>query len=211
MAAPPVYTTPVFEDGVIIEAPAITYLKQNQDFKFHFHAFNKSNGVSFTDDITSCIFHLYNSTGDHILKAPTEYDALDFEILIDGDNFTQLGSYAYIIQCNTSVYGGYTQRGITVTGDGNDPNVGLKLFIILLVFSIILLSMGLILDNEIFGVLSGFSFSITGIYSMIYGFSVTVSLYTRMISLIILGIGLIITVVSALDLIEAAENSGGED
>jgi hypothetical protein len=81
-------------------------------------------------------------------------------------------------------------------------------FIILASLAIILLLISFIFSNLIFAFLSGLSFSGAGVYAMIYGFGNITNLYTQIAALIIIGLGLIITIVSALEFLD--EMSGGQ-
>jgi hypothetical protein len=82
-------------------------------------------------------------------------------------------------------------------------------FIILVIFAIVLLLLAFIFKNYIFSFLSGLAISISGMYGMIYGFGNITNVYTQMVSLIIIGLGLIITIISALELIAEIEGLSG--
>jgi len=140
MAAPPFITavTSTSDEGYDIKYPVISYLKINTDYEFNFHVFNKSNGLFITNETAKCEFHLYNSTGNHIInETVTEFDHdYDFEIKVGGGNFSKVGFYSYIFQCNgTDNIGGFVsaQLIITETGFQNDEsNNGLPIMIFIL-------------------------------------------------------------------------------
>lgn len=120
---------------------------------------------------------------------------------------------------NTSLIGRYDVRGIS---DGCDktfatyfivtPTGGLEsntyIFIILITIAIVILLLAFILHNYIFSVIAGFAMMAAGVYGMIYGFGDITSVYTRAISYIIIGLGMIIAVTSGLELMD--EMYGGE-
>ena len=102
-AAPPLQLIEGSEKGLIIEYPKYETKKQNQDFKLHLHVFNETDGSLMKNDTTDCNIHIYNESGHHVLEEDLGFDSnlIDFELFIDGGNFSVLGEYAYIIQCNT--------------------------------------------------------------------------------------------------------------
>jgi hypothetical protein len=58
------------------------------------------------------------------------------------------------------------------------------------------------------GFISGISFIITGVYSMIYGIADLADLYTRAIAIVCLGLGFIIMFMSAYSFLE---DGGGDN
>lgn len=150
MAVPPFLTgDPSFSSGYIIEFPLINQLKQNEDFSFHFHIFNISNGRPIQNASTACAFHLYNSSGSHIvrLKQPKVDNEYDFEFKVMGNNFSKVGMYTYIVQCNSSQnsLGGFESVQLAVTPDGNDGNGILPAIIALTIFSILCATIGVMM------------------------------------------------------------------
>lgn len=123
---------------------------------------------------------------------------------------------------NTSVLGTYIVNGycdedgtltswaydFQVTPDGQETIAGTVFFIILIIFSITLLIISFVFHNYIFSFISGLLFMVTGVYSMIYGFTTFLSSYTRMISFIIIGLGMMITVASSIDLVNELSPGG---
>lgn len=125
---------------------------------------------------------------------------------------TPIGDYSYKVCGDKN--GIFTCENIDfiVTGNGQAPNVGTTTFLIVLALAIVLLLIAFIFHNYIFSFFSGLTFLLTGVYGMIYGFSSALQEYTQMISLIIIGIGAIITIVSSIDLInELSEGSSGSE
>jgi len=123
--------------------------------------------------------------------------------------------------CNTSKLGTYNVNGygdpsgvklgwnyiILVSPTGSESNT--TFFIILGIITLAIVLMGFIFKNYIFAFFGGLSFLITGVYGMIYGYGNITNLYTQMISYILIGLGLIITVLSGLEV--AGDSEGREE
>lgn len=118
-SAPPVTTVPQFTEGIVIEYPAMEYIKQGTTFDFHFHLFNSSDGRYITTGV-DCYFHLYNASGNHIYEGFDDVVShnFDYSFKVDGGNFTNLGNYYYITQCNNTARGGYIERAFQVNPMG---------------------------------------------------------------------------------------------
>lgn len=116
-------------EGYFIHTPLIDYLKKNQSMDFNFHVYNYTNGVPINNASTKCYFHLYNNSGDHILFiSDVEHDAVtehgvvnEWVVRVNGNNFSRLGFYSYIIQCNSSTQGGFSEFMFEVTQNGRYP------------------------------------------------------------------------------------------
>ena len=118
----------------------------------------------------------------------------------------------YLGQYNYDYYdadGNVFVNSFDVTIDGQEPNTGMYTVIMFTIFSIILLMIGFLFDNYIFSFLSGMSFTITGVYAMINGFSTFDTNFPRMMAVLILGMGLILMIASAISLMK--EYSSDED
>lgn len=102
-----------------IRAPTGTFLKQGQDVQLNTHLYNRSNGLLINNTEASCTIHVYNITGHHIIEeALIPSGVFDFQLNISGGNFSLLGEYSFVEQCNTSTIGGFVSRGIEVTKSG---------------------------------------------------------------------------------------------
>lgn len=132
-------------------APVVRdYLKASQDFDFNFHVFNTSNGAPLSNSTLSCYFHLYNQTGDHFYTTIlhndpyTEHNVINEWVgRIGGGNFSTIGSYAYLVQCNgTIIYGGCADKGLfIITKSGNAPagdSLTIFIYILFILSSLIL-------------------------------------------------------------------------
>jgi hypothetical protein len=113
--------------GLEIQFPAEDYLEANITHDFNFHIFNSSTGlaVNSTAITVTCFFHLYNETGNHLLKLidTVPSNTFDYEFEVGGGNWTFLGEYSYIVQCNTSTQGGFAAVPITITSSGLEQNI----------------------------------------------------------------------------------------
>ena len=103
-------------DGLLIEYPSVEYLKLNQHFRIDINVLNTS-GTIMTDTSTSCVFHLKNSSGDHLLKDNMSYDG-EFHYTINKTFLSEIGVKPYQIKCNTSNYGGIAAGTFEVTSTG---------------------------------------------------------------------------------------------
>ena len=107
--------------GLNIDFPKFDVIKQGEDFLFHFHVFNISNGVRMDNTTTNCSFELYNEGGEEqFVEDNMEYVEGDWRVDIDGNNFTRLGNYAYLVDCRTANIGGFISFPFEVTPSGND-------------------------------------------------------------------------------------------
>jgi len=145
-AAPPfVETSQTYSNtpGIVFEFPGVSYHKYNTSYVFNYQSYNQSNGVPIinrTTNIVSCVFHLYNLSGDHIFveNNPILADQYDWEIFIAAENFTILGDYQVIFHCNTSTYGGFVASNFEVTNTGNaPPGDNLTIFMIIATIAVI--------------------------------------------------------------------------
>ena len=118
--------------GMQINYPKYEYIKQNTDFRFHAHVINAT--ALKTNVTTSCFVHLYNSTGfDIAVISPMEfesYNGIDFAGTFTPQNFTHLGYYSYVMQCNSSNEIAFVSGQLFVTKNGQIPaDDNLKIFI----------------------------------------------------------------------------------
>lgn len=129
-----------------IIAPGWDYIEQGQDVDFFWHVYNST--AYKTNATTNCTFHLYSiaEDGEHIIainNVPIFSNDRDFEVEVDGSNFTTLGSYRDVIECIT--ISGLKQVGsrlgeFEVTPNGQAPEdnsfaiiVGICLLAIILI------------------------------------------------------------------------------
>lgn len=106
--------------GLDVRAPGLDTLKFGQTFDFPVHVFNASNGVPMYSGLI-CYFHLYNSSGEHVVtlsdSSPSNDFDYEFSVNKSNHNFT-LGYYFANIQCNNSLIGGGVRYDFQVTQSG---------------------------------------------------------------------------------------------
>lgn len=124
-----------FQEGYAIKFPLGSPI-QNSPFEFEFHVYNLSDGYPITSGI-GCYFHLYNPLGGHQFEGydDTPSHNFDYAFDLDGNNFTRVGTYSYVIQCNGTSYGGYEEVFLEVTPTGRTFEIkNANLFFSALVF-----------------------------------------------------------------------------
>lgn len=134
--------TPTVDWGYQIRTLETDYHQVGVTEKYQFHLFNSSNGLPITalsEGGVRCNFHLYNDRGSHIYIANiSENDhKYDFEVVVDGGNFTEAGSYDYILSCNSSKQGGFLASHIQITDSGFEDK-GTAWEVILIAFVILI-------------------------------------------------------------------------
>lgn len=142
-AAPPSGTpasqTQVSDTGIQISYPKYDYIPQNSEFDIHIHVINSSKPL--TNRTTSCHFHLYNSSGQHSFKANMTYNGggflKEFDTNINSNNFSDLGTHAYIIECFTNNQAGFASGTFIVNPSGYYLELETIIIYILLILIII--------------------------------------------------------------------------
>lgn len=150
--AEPPFETEQFEvisEGLEIEYPIIRIIKQSQTTTFRFHVYNATSGFPMDNTTLTCFFHLLNMSGNHIYdREVIEFDhPFDFEIHLNGNNFTDVGEYSYVFQCNDSSIGGFTGENFRVTTDGEDESTTdiTAIMIVIIFFALLFITLGFIL------------------------------------------------------------------
>ena len=150
-SAPPFITTGTSIQGYDIKIPSQEYIKQNQDYTFYFHLFNISDGLPVSNVSIGCKYHLYNSSGNHILETIVPHYQTnvnnEWEMKVLGGNFSKSGTYNYIVQCNSSVLGGFSEVRFVVTGVGFELTTSkamiYSIIILLFIFLFIVIMLGI--------------------------------------------------------------------
>ena len=126
-AQPPPQVNVNTDIGYDIDFPKLESLKINEAHRFNFHVFNRSDGLRLDNLNVDCIFHLFNSTGDHIINnmdMPFDEEGMDWEIDIIAGNFSQIGSQSVLINCNSTGFGGFADFSFEITQSGFGINEG---------------------------------------------------------------------------------------
>lgn len=134
-SAPPVTVVSTGDNSLELKTPPINCLKENENFEFEIHVYNKSTGFPLTSGV-SCYLHLYNSSGKHIYEGFDSTISHDFDYSFDvaGGNFTK-ETRGYVVACNTSTQGGFADIHLDVNKSGADPDgITKALFSLLFIF-----------------------------------------------------------------------------
>ena len=168
-AVAPVLQT-IQQGSLEILAPEFQLIPKAEKFDFYWHVFNTTNLL--TNKTVSCDFHLYSKfvNGEHLVM----YDNVkgfingrDFEVTVNGANFTEVGVYCNIIECNTSRQTGGLERCFTVTSSGVDfPS---SYFWLIILFGYGLIIFGLWKEDYAITTLGSFALAFVGLYMLSYG------------------------------------------
>lgn len=217
IAAPPVLST-VQSGSLEILAPSYDYVTIGLDKDIYWHVFNTTNLL--TNATTTCSYHLYsqNLKGEHIVNVNNVKlfsNGRDFEVEVEGANFSTAGQYCHIIECNTSSQAGGLERCFTVTTSGlsapaeeNNANSNqLTFFIILLTITIGLLIFGIAAHDISVTIFASFAMTMIGLYMLNNGIPPYRTQLSQWIAIIIIFVGGYISVKSALDYFEVGGGS----
>lgn len=158
-SAPPFISTTQTGSLEII-APTYDYITQNKDMDFYWHVFNTSSLL--TNKTTTCAYHLYskNLKSEHIYtnnNVKGYANDRDFEVEIKGANFSTLGDYCHLIECNTTTQAGGLERCFIVTSNGEQVSLSNTILIIaFLIISVIFFIIGYSFRMENYLVKSSF-------------------------------------------------------
>lgn len=123
IAQPPFEQTIIGNDVLEIDFPKIEFFPLGKDLQFNYHVFNQT-GLLLLNDSTSCVFHLFTFTGQHLIETNMVFDTSgkDFFIDVTSENLSVVGSYAWLVRCNNSDgVGGFSSGFFEVTNNGDDP------------------------------------------------------------------------------------------
>ncbi len=190
-AQPPFQAPTEFEEGYILQFPKFDFIEKDQDMRFSFHVFNLSDGLLITATDASCEFHLFDNEGDHLVDQLMKMDAeeFDFEILIAGGNFTRIGHYDYIAQCNSSRIGGFVSSPFQVTASGlEEENFDFFLYLIIIIIWAMLF-LGFNKQDFTIISISGLLMMVYGLYIILNGLDGFDNLITQAFAGINIGIG----------------------
>ena len=112
--------TQTTDKGLIIEYPKLESLRQDAPFELEVHVFNSTTGQLQTAPSVSCVAHVYNHVGVHVANQKMTFDIItkDYETTLNANNFTASGEYSSIIQCNSSLIGGFASFQVLVSPNG---------------------------------------------------------------------------------------------
>ena len=122
-AVPPVQTTIATSEskGLIIEYIRDDNIQVDQDFEYHFHVYNLTNGILMNNESgISCDGHMYDKQGFNVIDMSAIPDNGGWYFNVSKGNFSQIGLFSYQVHCNDSIKGGFISAVITVTRTGED-------------------------------------------------------------------------------------------
>lgn len=139
------HTTATFtNNGLIIDSPSPSSIKQNQNYTFFWYVQNQTNSAFLNSSSISCAIEIYKSTGYngiHVTGVPGVFDGVEeWSAYIAPGNFSTTGEYFEKIKCNSTLIaglGGIVTSSFYVTQSGEDFNSINWLPIILVLFFII--------------------------------------------------------------------------
>lgn len=168
LAQPP-FETSTSTSGCEIVYPKIDIIQKSTGFFFHFHVIN-STGAIRTNETTTCIFNLYDHTGEHIyINENVSYSAdsiADFVVNVSGSNFTKKGFYAYTFQCYDSESGCFVSAPLTVTGNGMEPATD---FFQVFIYALFIL-VGLAMIFSLFYIIAKFATVNMTLYDLLFSY-----------------------------------------
>jgi uncharacterized membrane protein YhdT len=139
-AKPSITTSEV--GGISIISPTFEYHQVNTSFDFYWHISNSTTLL--TNTTATCVFHLYDKQdkSEHIMDVnPVKLFVhnRDFEVVANATNFTKMGDYCMLIECNTSLQTGWREQCFEVNYKGQELSVAQSilnssLFLILILF-----------------------------------------------------------------------------
>ncbi len=136
------------EQGLDVTYPKFNYIQNNYSFDLFIHVYNKSTGKDISKDVDFCTLHLYDINGTHTLLQNLTYNSSygDLYLHIDGKNFTNFGTHAFNIYCESNEIGGFANGIFDITLSGIEPDDPWSNAILLIFFS--MLFIGIIYLNR---------------------------------------------------------------
>ena len=201
-AAPPVLST-VQSGSLEILAPTFGTIPKSVDFDFYWHVFNTTKLL--TNISTSCTYHLYSKfeEGEHIYtnNLVTKFtNDRDFEVSLKGANFTEVGEYCDLIECNTSTQTGGLERCFIVTTTGIDLSSSFFWLILVLVFGLVIF--GYWREDYTLTILGSFALTFVGLYLLFYGIEGVKNSMVNAISIITLAVAGYVMAASGLKFVQ---------
>jgi len=146
--APGTVITNVGVLGYQIETTPYDYMILGQNFTANFHVYNLSDGSPLNNNSINCELHIYDHYGSHIFKDDSLSYILgdgEWEVFIPSNNFSVLGTYAWVVFCNSSSYGGFRSSIFEITPDGYDntpdtsPSLAVLFFMLFIIIGLFIL------------------------------------------------------------------------
>lgn len=145
VTAQPPFQVGTETNGFLIKIPQQEFLQVNESYNFNFHVINASDGQPINNATTNCYFHLDNRFGTELVKAQVPHISSnvvnEWEILIEGGNFSYVGTYTYNIQCSSATLGlgGYESVHLKTTRTGAELPLAESIIYIILTLGVFLI------------------------------------------------------------------------
>jgi len=113
-AAPPQTIVQAEVPGLEIIYPKQIYFLYGEDIDLHFHVYNSTNQLQ-TNSSTTCLIHIYNRTGNHLIEENLAFDGngIDFFIEVSND-VLDAGDFSYLVQCGNDIEYGFLSTSFIV-------------------------------------------------------------------------------------------------
>lgn len=210
-AASPVLSTTQAGSLEII-APTWVDVPQSQDMDFYWHVLNTSTLL--TNVTANCTFHLYslNSKGEHIYSdnhVVKFVEGRDFEVSLKGSNFSTIGEYCKLVECNTAAQTGALERCFNVvsTTQGNsESKLNFPVLYLLIIIGYGLLIFGFTYQNNIIVLFSSFLLFPVSVYIWANGIQGWENYITQAFAAITLGVAAYTSANAGLELMKEGSN-----
>lgn len=172
-----------------------------QNYSFVASVSVNGNPINPSEDGT-CNFTIrnpYNSfiyEGANMSISPTG----DASIFINGSVLNEIGFYPGKLACNQGSLNETRVFTLEVTPSRNPTGYGF--FLILAISGSLILILGIYQQNFYLGFLSGMIIMLAGMFGLVYGVGPFANLYSRALSISVLGIGLVINIAASFEAIE---------
>jgi len=184
-AAPPLSTVQTSTQGLTIESSGLLELDINNPVTFHFHIFDNNNSKYLDNTTTNCYLHTYNQSS-HIEQLNLSFEnTFDFEAPLNTSLYRENMTYSFIVQCNTSTYGGFLAHRFSFvsnqylaeefsidTFEDSTTVISIILFLLLMNGMLFYLYYKLKLKNELTTFISKRACLILGIFFLMFNFAI---------------------------------------
>lgn len=172
-------------------------IQQSKPQTFHFHISNKSQLLNSSQ--ATCDFDLFYQDGSRLYdKTGLGFNPPnDFQVVLNESNFTNLGTYSAITECNTSLQAGAVSFSFEVTPSGFTDNLGF--FIVLISIVYLIGFIGFFGRNEWVSAIGGLGMMALSVYLISQGIVIYRDWFTNAIAYITLGLGAMFTLIPVIE------------
>lgn len=196
----------IIDQTFSVVVPSEVSFKKDSTISLIANVFNDTGRILTNSDGLSCTLELYGANNEILERKLMGNSNEGFNVTIDSSITSSQGEHNYMIFCNTSTQGGFRTAQMTITQSGFQKSTEQALLLILLLSAVIMFSFALVKKDTNFGFISGFIFSIIGIYLLRYGYLGIQNFLSDSISIILLGIGSYVLFRASIERLEEAES-----